>query len=165
MFSPLDPMLHDLLMKFSTVEDLEYRLEQLFRLCDVDHGGSISKDELSNGLNTFQSIYLDGIEHRKADGGAMHPPKLTPDDWNLLTENELLCNSEGYLKFGAFRSLVLTHLRQFVQRKLANAVRLLENPLDVQANLLSQKYLLVSDVLVTNVLMHRSVFSIICTLL
>jgi len=34
--------------------------------------------------------------------------------------------------------------RQYVQRKLSDAVRLLDNPLEVQANLLSQKYLMVT---------------------
>lgn len=34
--------------------------------------------------------------------------------------------------------------RQYVQRKLSDAVRLLDNPLEVQANLLAQKYMMVA---------------------
>ena len=36
--------------------------------------------------------------------------------------------------------------RQYVQRKLSDAVRLLDNPLEVQANLLTQKYLMVTTI-------------------
>ena len=141
----LDPVLDDLLIKFTTCEDLEFRLEQLFRLCDIDHGGSISRDELSHGLSKFQSIYLDPFDHSPSGRIAA----LKHEDWSQLTQNELLCNSEGGLEFSTFRSLLLKNLRHFVQRKLANAVRLLANPLEVQASLLSQKYLLVSHILAT----------------
>jgi len=145
MISRLDPVLDDLLMKFTTCEDLEFRLEQLFRLCDIDHGGSISREEFSSGLIKFHSIHLDEFDN----GPESRFVALTPEDWSQITENELLCNSEGFLEFDAFRGLLLKNLRHFVQRKLANALRLLNNPLEVQANLLSHKYLLVSDILVS----------------
>ena len=51
---------------------------------------------------------------------------------------------QGNLTRASFRVLMLKKFRQFVQRKLADAVRLLDNSTEVRANLLAQKYLLIT---------------------
>ena len=53
-------------------------------------------------------------------------------------------HTQGDLTKASFRVLMLKKFRQYVQRKLADAVRLLDNSIEVKANLMAQKYLLIT---------------------
>lgn len=39
---PLDPLLEDLAVNFTTSQDLELRIERFFNVMDIDRGGAIS---------------------------------------------------------------------------------------------------------------------------
>ena len=85
---------------FTTFEDFEMRVDRLFNSFDVDRGGAISREELSHGLQKFKRI----LSH-DPDMEPPHP-RLSPDDWNVLTEDATLCDEEGNLAYEEFRVIV-----------------------------------------------------------
>ena len=45
---PLDPLMEDLAVNFTTSQDLELRIERFFNVMDIDRGGAISIGEVIN---------------------------------------------------------------------------------------------------------------------
>jgi hypothetical protein len=97
---PLDPVMEDLVTNFTTFEDFEMRVDRLFNSFDVDRGGAISRDELSHGLQKFKRFLSNNPDLE------VPPPRLSPDDWNVLTDDETLCDDEGNLAYTEFRIIV-----------------------------------------------------------
>ena len=105
-------------MNFTSYEDLEMRIERMFNSFDTDRGGSISKDELAEGLSKFvrlQNSPGQGLSSAMDD--THHIQRLSWDQWNVLTEDQRLCDEDGLLNFAQFRTVVFSKFRQHVQVK------------------------------------------------
>jgi Ca2+-binding EF-hand superfamily protein len=101
---PLDPLLATL-ANFKSSDHLKYQLDILFSLFDVDDNGSLSYDEMRTGIHKF---------------GFKPDIHLSLQDWDDLTLNNTLCNTEGELTRLSFAHAMKLELQEYAQRLLAN---------------------------------------------
>ena len=103
---PLDPLVRGLLT-YTNQDDLMRRISNLYARLDLDESGAIDLDELNEGLKKLN---------------AAHFVSLSPDEFNIVTNNRALLNDEGELSPAAFEVMMLTQVKSFCQRKILTAM-------------------------------------------
>jgi hypothetical protein len=132
---PLDAILDFLAKSFMSAEDLQVRIRQVFRNLDIDRSGSISYVEL-----------MEGVHRSDPDSGL----RLTEEDFFEITDGGTLLSEGQVLDFTQFNIMILKRLRAYLQRKSAEAVLHMANPVEVEAMLLNSKFLMVETNLISN---------------
>eukprot|EP00960_Hanusia_phi_P003962 116421-Hanusia_phi.AAC.1 len=119
--NPLENLLGTLSVQFSTQEDLDERMEMLFRMFDKDRGGTLSFEELSEGL------------HR------MFPQS------NRLSEDEYFIFSGGHAELTAeqFREQLWKELKSHWLKKIADTAMMFDNEKEIETMLTTVKILMV----------------------
>lgn len=65
-------MVEDLTTHFTTLEDLENRIERLFKSMDTDRGGCLSKEELAEGDCAGFPVEDEGVQIYRAYNTNLH---------------------------------------------------------------------------------------------
>ena len=102
----LDPLLAGL-AHFDTAEDLTKRIRLLFQVLDSDDSGSLSFQELADGLRKFR------VKPRI---------ELSKSDWNAMTLNGSMLNDNQELGLGEFIRMMRSEFKFYVQRQMSNAM-------------------------------------------
>ena len=102
----LDPLVRGL-MGFTTEKDLLSKIHALYCRMDLDESGSINLTELNEGLN-------------KIRGGTQL--RVSPEDFQLMTEHGRFLNDEGELGMIGFQHLVVSQMRTYANRKITEAL-------------------------------------------
>ena len=101
----MDPLLAGL-AHFDTAEDLTKRIRLLFQVLDSDESGSLSFQELADGLRKFR----------------VKPQiKLLPSDWDAMTLNGTMLNEVQELGLFEFVRMIKLQFKLYVQRQISNA--------------------------------------------
>jgi len=98
---PLDPLLKKL-VTYTSLEDLEYKILEIWELIDLDGDESLNNKEMNDGTRALD----------------FEPPMYIPmDNWQLLTEG--LLDQDG----GFFSFMVTRELHSYMERKLVLAIQ------------------------------------------
>ena len=108
MAGALDPLLSTL-ANFRSPQHLESQLELLFSLFDIDDSGAVDFEELKLGLRKL------GYEPCIV---------VSAEDWDVLSMQGTLCNSDGALGLEGFMTAMRFQLSHYSQRLLANKMSL-----------------------------------------
>eukprot|EP00293_Proteomonas_sulcata_P007851 CAMPEP_0184297236 /NCGR_PEP_ID=MMETSP1049-20130417/8166_1 /TAXON_ID=77928 /ORGANISM="Proteomonas sulcata, Strain CCMP704" /LENGTH=477 /DNA_ID=CAMNT_0026606871 /DNA_START=30 /DNA_END=1464 /DNA_ORIENTATION=+ len=102
----LDPLLEQL-STFDTTQDLTERIKVVYSILDADHGGTLDFTELNEGLRRLK----------------FEPPiALSPEDYDLVTEDRALCNENSELIHSNFERMMRQQLTLYAQHQCANAM-------------------------------------------
>ena len=105
---PLDPMIRGLL-GFVQHGDLSARIHKIFQRMDLDENGGISLQELNAGLKK--------LFHNSKDSC-----QLTSEDFEQITAFGDLTDEQDELDLRSFETMIMTQLRQFVNKKICAAI-------------------------------------------
>ena len=107
---PLDPLIGGLLI-FANDDDLGRKITEIYERMDVDESGSLSLDELNQGL-----MHLN----------LGHKVQLTHDEFWQCAQDGRLLNEEGELEPEGFRRMIVSQLRLFISRQIIQVMGRLE---------------------------------------
>jgi len=105
--SSIDPLLGKL-AAFRTEEELESKIQILYRILDVDESQGLSYTELSEGLKKLN--FSPGIH-------------LSREDFDVITLKGALCDENDELDVERFGQVIKYQLRLFVERNLSSAMQ------------------------------------------
>ena len=105
---PLDPMIRGLL-GFVQHGDLSARIHKIFQRMDLDENGGISLQELNAGLKK--------LFHNSKDSC-----QLTSEDFEQITAFGDLTDEQDEMDLRSFETMIMTQLRQFVNKKICAAI-------------------------------------------
>mmetsp|Transcript_2326 Transcript_2326/g.3731 ORF Transcript_2326/g.3731 Transcript_2326/m.3731 type:complete len:904 (+) Transcript_2326:305-3016(+) len=125
---PLDPLLEELGKQFNTNRELTSKINRLFEVLDTDMTGSLSFDELNEGLrklNLKENIML------------------SKEDFHNVTEGFSLCTRDSEVLPEEFEALMRKQFRIYVQRKISDAINLNNCSSEVESILTALKVVLI----------------------
>ena len=103
---PLDALVKGFLT-VSREDDLRHRIRQVYNRLDADHSNGLTLEEVNIGLKQFDS-FVEG--------------KLSREGWDMLSEHGKHLNSDGEMTLAGFEDMIKMQMRQYVNRKLVDAV-------------------------------------------
>mmetsp|Transcript_75962 Transcript_75962/g.203551 ORF Transcript_75962/g.203551 Transcript_75962/m.203551 type:complete len:516 (-) Transcript_75962:399-1946(-) len=103
--SPIQPLLESL-SKFKNSEDLGNKIQSLFKVLDCDLGGTLSFQEMADGLRkmNFSPAIM-----------------ITQDDFARMTRYGEMCDEEGCLTPEQFEIMMRTEIETHIEHKVASA--------------------------------------------
>jgi voltage-gated sodium channel len=115
----LDPLTKTL-VTFEDTEDLMNKIDEIYLRLDEDDSGGLVFEELRAGLKNMH--VKDPTTDQTTFG--IH---LTPDDFDLISDNGQLLSVDGEFNQQQFRKMMLGELQRYARRTLRNAVVLSNN--------------------------------------
>jgi len=104
--SPLLPLLKTL-QHFHSIASLDARIRAIYDCLDGDLSGSLSKNELNDGLRRLK----------------LDPPIcISDDDWENITEKEALCNEKGELGPEDFMLVIKEQMKAQMMSQLVDSM-------------------------------------------
>ena len=104
--APLDPVI-ETLINFVTVEDLKTKIADLYERFDPDESGTVDLDEINHGLRKLP---------------LPRPVRLSPEDYEEITEYGRWTSADGELTANNFEGMIMTQLRRYTRRKMVEAM-------------------------------------------
>ena len=118
----LDPLLSRL-SDFESDEDLRHKMDEWFRLLDIDASGGISFEELRSGIKTLPGA------------GGLH---LTRDELDQMTEQGKYLEEDGSLSRSLFHLVITRELSKLAGRNTKNMLAISESE-EFKTTVLQQK--------------------------
>jgi voltage-gated sodium channel len=115
----LDPLTKTL-VTFEDTEDLMNKIDEIYLRLDEDDSGVLVFEEFRAGLKNMH--VKDPTTDQTTFG--IH---LTPDDFELISDNGQLLSDDGEFNQQQFRNMMLGELQRYARRTLRNAVVLSNN--------------------------------------
>ena len=109
---PLEPLMESICF-FRSPEDLQSFLWELFAIMDTDDSGTLSFPEFRGGLERMN---------------LNSPIKITPEDWQELTDDENRCNDAGELDWSNFEQLMHAELTQYIYKRMLSSMGRCQSP-------------------------------------
>ncbi|EKX41946.1 hypothetical protein GUITHDRAFT_112082 [Guillardia theta CCMP2712] len=127
---PLDPLLA-ILANFSSSSHLSSQIELVFSQLDIDGSGTLTFEELRDGL---AGLNLQPVI------------QISLEDWDVITHNSSFCNDQGEMSRSAFEAAMRWQLSLYAQKLLAQRMQhSVKNHSDDSSILFAMKVLMLQD--------------------
>ena len=113
---PLDALVKGFLT-VSREDDLRSRIRQVYSRLDADHSNGLTLDEINVGLKQFDSF---------------NEGNLSREEWHILCDNGNYLNEHGEMTLAGFEGMIMMQMRQYVNRRLLEAMARLDDNTDVE---------------------------------
>ena len=113
---PLDALVKGFLT-VSREDDLRSRIRQVYSRLDADHSNGLTLDEINVGLKQFDSF---------------NEGNLSREEWDILCDNGKHLNEHGEMTLAGFEGMIMMQMRQYVNRRLLEAMARLDDNTDVE---------------------------------
>ena len=113
---PLDALVKGFLT-VSREDDLRSRIRQVYSRLDADHSNGLTLDEINVGLKQFDSF---------------NAGNLSREEWHILCDNGNYLNEHGEMTLAGFEGMIMMQMRQYVNRRLLEAMARLDDNTDVE---------------------------------
>ena len=113
---PLDALVKGFLT-VSREDDLRSRIRQVYSRLDADHSNGLTLDEINVGLKQFDSFNEGNLSH---------------EEWDILCDNGKHLNEHGEMTLAGFEGMIMMQMRQYVNRRLFEAMARLDDNTDVE---------------------------------
>ena len=113
---PLDALVKGFLT-VSREDDLRSRIRQVYSRLDADHSNGLTLDEINVGLKQFDSF---------------NEGNLSREEWDILCDNGKHLNEHGEMTLAGFEGMIMMQMRQYVNRRLLEAMARLDDGTDVE---------------------------------